>query len=415
MVFTIDPTTWAQPRFLGKEATRKVSQHLLRGPGIQRALKDDTESSYLGDTLALSIPGKPKLRERRSLVDVLSQLARPLRWFDRSHINDDLHHEAATMPIIQLDSQGHRLQLHYAGAGAWGNVFQLRIDDGPPMALKVFYQTATLGRTTGRFAEAGRGLFVTRQGLTKDAAKILLANPKDYWLLAEWIDPIDSPQHREGRPLEAGHFRFVDDFNGSHLNANRIGGIRIDYGTMFQPPRETLEWARDTKVAKPGSPKPFKFSRRPSFREFETAVKNPDTRFGPMSLLDALSQLHPEERFQAFHLGVHHPALRKTALGVHLLPRDVQPEAMWIMLERPEFTGDLMTLLKGLDPDDRRVFKRALLGRPPGKAHYALASSHDPEKQAHWTRRFFKQILPGWAIEVRPGVPSLPEQARKAG
>lgn len=410
MTISFDVTPWGpSPRFLGKHATTKVTERLLSGPAIQRVLEQDPESPYLGDAVTLSIPGKPKVKERRALVDVLSRLARPLRWFDRSHTNDDLHHENAVLPDIQLDTNGRRVQLSYAGAGAWGNGFQLRIDDGPPMALKVFYHSATRGRTTGRFAEAGRGLFVTHHGFTKDAAKLLVANPKDYWLLSEWINPVDSPKTREGRALDAGHFRFVDDFNGTHANANRIGGIRIDYGTMFQPPKETLEWARETKTRRPDEPAPFQFSRRPHFLEFQQAVLDPTTRFGPMQLMDAIAKLPLIDRFSAFSLGLKHPKLRQTALGVHLLPEDDQPEAMWLMLDRPELTGDLMTLISELPAADRRILKQTLLKRPPGKAHYALALTHDPEKQAHWTRRFFKQMLPDLSISVQPGKPKAVE------
>lgn len=417
MALTIDPMRGPTVRFSGKHATQQVTEQLLSGPAIRRALKADTESPYLGDKTQLFMPGKPRNKTKQSLVDVLSRLARPMRWFDRSQGNDALHHEDAIMPDIQLDANGHRLSLSYAGAGAWGNVFKLRINDGEPMALKVFYQSAGTGRTTGRFAEAGRGLFATHHGFTKDAAKILMANPNDHWLLAEWITPEDSPKTRKGRPLTAGHFRFVDDFDGSHTNANRIGGIRIDYGTMFQPPKETLSWARDEREARPGEPEPFKFSRRPTFQEFQQAVSDPKTHFGPLQLTDVMAVLPNSDRFPAFHLGMKHPTLRKTDLGVHLLPVDDQPEAMWMMLDRPELTSDLMTLVNDLPREDRRIFKQALLKRPPGKAHYVIALNHDPEKQAHWAQRFFKQLLPDLSILVRPSttLPDRSEPAAKAG
>jgi len=78
----------------------------------------------------------------------------------------------------------------------------------------------------GVYAETARGAYLTSLK-TKDLARFYAANPKENWLLMEFISPSTTLKDREGKTLKEHGIHMLDDAYG-----NRINGIRVDYGNM---------------------------------------------------------------------------------------------------------------------------------------------------------------------------------------
>jgi hypothetical protein len=237
----MNPTSFNPIQFSGQLATRAAQNTLLSGAALKNILASD-DTPYVGSLPAELLRDTP-MSESQCLT-FLDKLANEIRdqlpeqllyvYSGNREANKkklSIKTEAILKNTAEYSLQEQQFQLEYVENG-WNSIQTKLILNGKPYAFKVVRSQPELADP--EYTEPAVGTYFTHQN-TRDLAKLYVSNPQSKWMLGEFITDDTHVSQRTGKTLLEQGFEFYDpdaDKTSETPRANRINGIRVDYGCL---------------------------------------------------------------------------------------------------------------------------------------------------------------------------------------